>query len=213
MINLEHKLKHAKEELNKIINTKVFSRGNNLIYELDIITRQHRMIKDNIFGLEKNVKDKVRLYFDKDLEQTRVLLEEQKKKFAEYQAALNSSMKLNVKNNINYIDEEMKKHVQQWKEKDSGVEGTTKTQKIPSLTDKYAHLVKRKKGGDEQYGGSAEDNELIFAEMERLKESESEARSEVLRLQVFIRNLRTMQALKSTIQKQKHDYKVDNLQQ
>ena len=85
LINLEHKLKHAKEELNKIINTKVFSRGNNLIYELDIITRQHRMIKDNIFGLEKNVKDKVRLYFDKDLEQTRVLLEEQKKKFAEYQ--------------------------------------------------------------------------------------------------------------------------------
>ena len=39
LINLEHKLKHAKEELNKIINTKVFSRGNNLIYELDISTR------------------------------------------------------------------------------------------------------------------------------------------------------------------------------
>ena len=149
LINLEHKLKHAKEELNKIINTKVFSRGNNLIYELDIITRQHRMIKDNIFSLEKSVKDKVRLYFDKDLEQTRVLLEEQKKKFGEYQAALNSSMKLNVKNNINYIDEEMKKHVPQWKEKDSGVEGAAKKQKIPSLTDKYAHLVKSKKRGDE----------------------------------------------------------------
>jgi hypothetical protein len=32
---MEYKLKHAKEELNKIVNTKVFSRGNNLIYELD----------------------------------------------------------------------------------------------------------------------------------------------------------------------------------
>lgn len=39
LLNLEHKLKQAKEELNKIINTKVFSRGNNLIYELDISTR------------------------------------------------------------------------------------------------------------------------------------------------------------------------------
>ena len=39
LLNLEHKLKHAKEELNKIINTKVFSRGNNLIYELDMSTR------------------------------------------------------------------------------------------------------------------------------------------------------------------------------
>lgn len=35
LITLEYKLKHAKEELNKIVNTKVFSRGNNLIYELD----------------------------------------------------------------------------------------------------------------------------------------------------------------------------------
>ena len=39
LLNLESKLKHAKEELNKIINTKVFARGNNLIYELDMSTR------------------------------------------------------------------------------------------------------------------------------------------------------------------------------
>ena len=39
LLNMEYKLKHAKEELNRIINTKVFSRGNNLIYELDVATR------------------------------------------------------------------------------------------------------------------------------------------------------------------------------
>jgi hypothetical protein len=32
---MENKLKHAKDELNKIINTKVFSKGNALIYEFD----------------------------------------------------------------------------------------------------------------------------------------------------------------------------------
>jgi hypothetical protein len=32
---MEYKLKHAKEELNKIVKSKVFTRGNNLIYELD----------------------------------------------------------------------------------------------------------------------------------------------------------------------------------
>lgn len=68
LLNLEHKLKHAKEELNKIINTKVFSRGNNLIYELDMSTRQLRLMKDNVFSVEKNLKEKIRLYFDKDLE-------------------------------------------------------------------------------------------------------------------------------------------------
>jgi hypothetical protein len=32
---MEHKLQHAKDELNKIVNVKVFSKGNTLIYELD----------------------------------------------------------------------------------------------------------------------------------------------------------------------------------
>lgn len=39
MLNLEGKLRTAKTEMNKIVNTKVFSRGNNLIYELDMSTR------------------------------------------------------------------------------------------------------------------------------------------------------------------------------
>ena len=71
LLMLEHKLKHAKEELNKIVNTKVFSRGNNLIYELDRSARQLRLIKDNIYDLESGVKDKVKLYYEKDLSDTR----------------------------------------------------------------------------------------------------------------------------------------------
>jgi len=116
LLNLENKLKHAKEEINKIINTKVFSRGNNLIYELDMSTRQLRLMKDNVFGVEKNLKEKIRLYFDKDLEQTRVLLDESKRKFKEYQLTLNSYMRENVAENINYIDEVMKKRVKAFKD-------------------------------------------------------------------------------------------------
>ena len=32
---MEAKLKKAKDELNRIVNTRVFARGNQLIYELD----------------------------------------------------------------------------------------------------------------------------------------------------------------------------------
>lgn len=39
LINMENKMQQAKAEMNKIINTKVFSRGNNLVYELDLTTR------------------------------------------------------------------------------------------------------------------------------------------------------------------------------
>ena len=116
LLNLENKLRHAKEELNKIINTQVFSRGNNLIYELDMSTRQLRLMKDNVFGLEKTLKETMRLYFDKDLQQTRTLLAEQKRKFKEYQLTLNSYMRENVTENINYIDEVMKKRVEAYKD-------------------------------------------------------------------------------------------------
>ena len=153
LLNMEYKLKHAKEELNRIINTKVFSRGNNLIYELDVATRQHRLMKDNIFGLEKALKDKVRLYFDKDLQQTRVLLAEQINKFKDYQLALNSHIRLDVTNNINHIEEVMKKHLEQHKDIQGGSKPTDKP-KVPSLYDKYAHLLKEKKtkGKDVQFG-------------------------------------------------------------
>jgi len=104
----------------------VFSRGNNLIYELDIATRQHRMMKDNIFAVEKGIKDKVRLYFDKDLDQTRVLLEEQKKKFKEYQQTLNSHIRADVTDNINHIDEVMRERVERYKDIHSGGDGAGK---------------------------------------------------------------------------------------
>lgn len=81
---MEHKLRHAKDELNKIVNTKVFSKGNSLIYELDHTARQLRLIKDNIYTMEGKLKDQIRLSFDKDLEQARLELAESRKKFSEY---------------------------------------------------------------------------------------------------------------------------------
>lgn len=58
--------------MNKIINTKVFSRGNNLVYELDNINRQLRLLKDNIFLLEKNLTEKIKLCYDRELGETRM---------------------------------------------------------------------------------------------------------------------------------------------
>lgn len=79
LLNLEGKLQQAKVELNKVINTKVFSRGNNLIYELDMTNRQMRMLKDNFFLLENKLSEKIRLCYDRELEQTKIMLGQKKK--------------------------------------------------------------------------------------------------------------------------------------
>ena len=74
LLNLETKLRTAKVELNKIVNTKVFSRGNNLIYELDMTNRQLRLMKDNVFLMEKDLTEEIRLCYDRDLAQTKMEL-------------------------------------------------------------------------------------------------------------------------------------------
>ena len=82
---------------------------------------------------------------------------------------------------------------------------------------KYAHLLKgdaKKQYKDyQQYGGSFDSADLtgVFEELEYLKASEKEAREEVLMLQVYLRKQRMMQNLKWVLEKQKQDFKVDNL--
>jgi len=64
-----------------------------------------------------------------------------------------------------------------------------------------------------QYGGQFDSKDLtdIFEELEYLRGSEKEAREEILMLQTYIRKQRMMQNLKWVLEKQKHEFKVDNL--
>ena len=93
---LEHKLRHASEELNKVVNVKVFARGNQIIYELDHSARQLRLIKDNLHGMQQHLTDSVRLEFSKQLEMARLELLESRKKFDEYKTTLNSHMSADI---------------------------------------------------------------------------------------------------------------------
>ena len=87
------------------------------------------------------------------------------------------------------------------------------------LMEKYSHLLKKGTATQDSFSDPFRNNdnddnyEVIFEEMERLKQSESEARQEVIDLQQFIKKSRTLQRLKEAVKQQKHDYQVDNLRQ
>jgi hypothetical protein len=49
--------------------------------------------------------------------------------------------------------------------------------------------------------------------MERVKESEAEAREELLTIQKFMRMQRLFIGFKEGVKQSKHDFKIDNLQQ
>lgn len=62
----------------------MFSRGNNLVYELDMTNRQLRFLKDNIYLMEKNLTEKIQLCYDKELDMTRMKLNDVRIGLKEY---------------------------------------------------------------------------------------------------------------------------------
>jgi hypothetical protein len=54
------------------------------VYELDFSNRQLRLIKDNIFSLEKRLSDQIGITFEKELTQTKSDLKECRTKFLDF---------------------------------------------------------------------------------------------------------------------------------
>lgn len=72
--------------------------------------------------------------------------------------------------------------------------------------EKYSHLLKKTKVNTEiidpfhrDTNDHGDNYEVIFEEMERLKESENEARNEVILLQNYLRQTRMLQKLREAV--------------
>lgn len=61
--NLEQRIANTQENLDKLINSKMYEKGNQLIYELDNVNRQLKLFKDNVYIMEKELNSKIRTEF------------------------------------------------------------------------------------------------------------------------------------------------------
>jgi uncharacterized coiled-coil protein SlyX len=112
--------------MGNIVNTRVFARGNSLIYELDRTNRQLRLLKDSVFLLEKNLTDKIRSCYDWELDQTRVQLADIRAKFHDYQESIAAQIKASVREEVNTIDGVMKVAAERFKDLDRKTAGQQK---------------------------------------------------------------------------------------
>ena len=76
------------------------------------------MLKDNIFLMERNLTEKIKLCYDTDLDQSRMLLADYKKQLLEGRQKLSSDVNRDVRVIQNEIDEVMKKKVLTYRELD-----------------------------------------------------------------------------------------------
>ena len=102
------------------MNTKVFSRGNNLIYELDMSNRQLRLMKDNIFLQEKELTEEIRLCYDRELAQQKMLLADTQHQFNEYRERCYAEIKKEVQGETHGIDKKMTQVANQYKDLEKG---------------------------------------------------------------------------------------------
>lgn len=72
------------------------------------------MIKDNIFLLEKNLTDKIKLCYEKELDTTRANLSTVTLGLKDYQEKVKQEITAEVRSHVNSIDEVMKRMVNRY---------------------------------------------------------------------------------------------------
>ena len=131
--NAEQKLVTARDELDKIISSRVFSKNNGLIYELDNTSRQLRLIKDNVFIMEQKLTKKIQKCYDRELDETRAQLSDLKIRFSGYQGAVNAQIKAKVRQEVNQIDGVMHEKAKIYSDLDIKTKAEINQKQIESL--------------------------------------------------------------------------------
>jgi hypothetical protein len=176
--------------------------------------RQLRLMKDNVFLMEKDLTEEIRLCYDRELAQTKMQLADKEHQFKEYQESFNATIKAEVRNNHNQIDGVMKQTAERYKE----LKKPTKRQEafekhvgsINNTTVNIDQVIISNDGTVHQPGAA---DPKLLEELETLKASEREARDEVLRLMDVIRRNRLMHKLKEVLRDERHAFQIDNLKQ
>lgn len=82
--NLENRITKTQENLDKLINSKMYEKGNLLIYELDNVNRQLKLFKDNVFILEKEMNLRIHNEYQKTMRDNKSKMFELSRVFKEY---------------------------------------------------------------------------------------------------------------------------------
>ena len=90
---MELRIDNTRENLDKIINSKMYQKGNDLIYELDHVNRQLRLFKDNIYALERELRSNIRSEFADTLRKQLREIDTTKKRFKDFKADVTTKVK------------------------------------------------------------------------------------------------------------------------
>ena len=91
--SLSCKLRLLLENITRIVNARVYEKGNALIFQLDRSLRQVRFYEDHIYVFEKELKEWIREEFRRELEGKDLELDRRKRQVMDTASIINQEVK------------------------------------------------------------------------------------------------------------------------
>lgn len=115
---LQSRLESQASIIDKMVNSRMYEKGNQIVYELDQANRSLKLIKDNIFQLEKNVRHEIESQFRNKLQHTEIMLQKELSKFGEFKQDMQNTVKAGISKDQEEIKRVIKRTADNFKNLD-----------------------------------------------------------------------------------------------
>ena len=95
-------------EIDKLVNAKLTQKGNQIIYDLDVSTRELRMLKDNFYLMERLMRQELRHEYERGILEREQTIQRFREAFVTYKSELNNEIKEEVAKEIMSLDRRVK---------------------------------------------------------------------------------------------------------
>ncbi|CDW83349.1 UNKNOWN [Stylonychia lemnae] len=199
--NLEERISNTRDNLDKLINSKMYEKGNQLIYELDLVNRQLRLFKDNIFAMERELRSNIRAEFAETLRRNMRDLDTSVNRFKDFKNDVTTKVKADLAQEQYKIEKILKKKAEEFK--------NISTTSNSNRDGKLQNRVKFQSTEIVENPASRASN---FPTLQELNEmTEREARAELAQMWDIMRKLRIFWKTKEVLTIDKYEKEIFTL--
>ena len=233
--HLERRLAEQVRVVDKMVNSRMYEKGNAIVYELDQANRSLKLLKDNIHTMEDRIRKEIDWSYRNKLHHRETALYQETRKFTDFKESFKTKMDQQVSENQKQIREAIKKKADAFRNLDApspakhlidreqgkrGKVGTSHPTEIRGRPPAVAHAaaspgIRRRgsrfiTGGDEILSGPYE---FPAALQEVWAMDEQEARAELALLCDRTRLMFVFWKVKEVTMRQKYEDQLFNLNQ
>lgn len=112
---LEQRLSTQNSIIDKVVSSRMYEKGNQIVYELDQANRSLKLLKDNICNFEGKTRKEIEAQFKNKLDHREMVLFKELRKFGEFKSDMVTSVKAQFTNDQEKIKEVIRKRADELK--------------------------------------------------------------------------------------------------